>query len=135
MFCIPGILIGLIVSTLSNIPITNIISNYVNVDPKYILSFNCLFIASLLFGLIIPIISGLIPMRKALSTTLSNSLNLYFNTIDAGFVRKINHNEYGINFMTLIISLMLILISFVCLYVIPYCVVIENFPLFFTILI
>ena len=133
LFCLPGIIIGLIISTLSNIPVSNLISAYVTVDPQYLLSLNAIFISSIIFGLIIPIISGIIPLRKALSTTLSNSLNQYFNSVDEVFVKMINHNKFGINFITFIISIILIIISFVCLYVIPYCVATENFPLFFLI--
>eukprot|EP00484_Ammonia_sp_Unknown_P003457 CAMPEP_0197077108 /NCGR_PEP_ID=MMETSP1384-20130603/212450_1 /TAXON_ID=29189 /ORGANISM="Ammonia sp." /LENGTH=1442 /DNA_ID=CAMNT_0042515967 /DNA_START=143 /DNA_END=4471 /DNA_ORIENTATION=- len=133
MFCIPGIVIGLSLSTLGNIPISNLIASFVTIPPQYMLSMKSIAVSSLLFGLFIPIIAGIIPMRKALATTLSNSLNLYFNAVDQVIVQIIYHNEYGLNFATILISLVLIAISFVCLYVIPYSVATENFPLFFTV--
>ena len=134
MFCVPGIVIGLILSHLCNIVTANTISNYVSVPPQYYLSFTSMAVASMVFGLAIPLLSGVIPLRRALSATLSSSLNNSL-TGDSVIVNVINRNssKYGVNLATLCIALLLIGISFTCLYLIPYFVVNGNFPAFFTV--
>merc|ERR1719295_1262244 len=74
LFCIPGIILGLILSHLCNIVTANTIAEYVTVAPSYLLSPWAICLASAIFGLIIPLVSGIIPLRRALSATLSSSL-------------------------------------------------------------
>ena len=95
--------------------------------------YKTIIISSSIFGIIIPIISGIIPLRKALSATLQNSLNIYYNTIDQIFIKIINNNKYDINIIHFLIGILLIIIGIICLYIIPYCIVNENYYLFFTI--
>jgi len=134
LFCIPGIAGGLILSHLLHIFAADAIAEYVSVPPHYLLSFASMAVASFFFGLSIPLLSGIVPLRKALSATLSSSLNNVL-TGDSVIVNVIHRNssKYGFNAATTAMATLLITISFVCLYLIPYFVVSGNFPAFFTV--
>jgi predicted lysophospholipase L1 biosynthesis ABC-type transport system permease subunit len=88
VFSVPGIAVGLFVSFIANIPVAQLVAAYANIDPVYSFIGSAL-ISSVLVGLIMPIIANILPISRALSRTLRDSLDVYHHVISDVTVRVI----------------------------------------------
>ena len=82
----------------------------------------------------VPAASNYIPIRRALSKTLKDSLDIYHRTISDFTVRIMKLAELGISPAQTIAALTLVVLGFVAYYIAPDAFVFQNLPLFFFIM-
>lgn len=79
-FAIPGIAFGLFVAFLANIPIAITIANFAYLPADFLFNPTAILLA-LTLGLVMPIIANIVPISRALSRTLRDSLDVYHQTV------------------------------------------------------
>ena len=95
-FSIPGLALGLIVACILNYLARFIIFDYSQNTTTYALSIAAILLGMFL-GLVIPLISNIIPIQRALSKNLRDSLNLYHKTINELTVKIKRLEEIGLS--------------------------------------
>ena len=75
-FALPGLLIGMIVATVLNVAARHAIFSVALNEEHYYLSTGSV-VVGVTIGLVVPIISNIFPIRRALGQNLRNSLDLY----------------------------------------------------------
>lgn len=85
-------------------------------------------------GLILPFISNIIPIQKALSKNLRVSLDLYHRSVNELVVSIKRLEEIGLSVNQLIVSIMLVLMGILTYYIAPMSFLYKNYTLFFFIL-
>ena len=133
-YSIPGIIIGLIVAQILSLPITYAMSFYSSVHLPYHLNFGTLLLCFTL-GLVIPILSNIFPIKRALSNTLRDSLDVYHHSSQEVNVKiEKLQSVFGLSLDQMVISILMIVIGFIIYYVIPLTFIFLNISLFLTIL-
>ncbi|ORZ31776.1 FtsX-like permease family-domain-containing protein [Catenaria anguillulae PL171] len=132
-FSVPGISAGLLICFVLYTPVEYILSSFsavpmsLGLDPSAIvLGFG--------LGLGLPLVAMLVPIRRALSQTLRDALDLFHNSVNDSVVTITKLREAGINVGETIISALLVTVGFLVYYVIPLSFTFNNLPLFFRIL-
>lgn len=121
LFAVPGVCVGLFISFLLNIPVATIIGNFSSMPAHYDF-FPSAVIIALLIGLIMPFIANIVPISRALSHTLRDSLDVYHHVINDVIVKVIKLAEYGLDIWYISIVSYCILPSAFCHYVYLYVV-------------
>lgn len=132
-FSIPGIAFGLLTGFLLYIPIAYILAN-IAVAPVDITMSQTAALLAFFVGLAMPIISLLGPVRRALSNTLRDALDIYHQTNSETVVKVVKLEKLGLSPWQISVSIVLIIVGFVVYYLIPYAFTFQDFPLFFALL-
>lgn len=130
LFSIPGIIIGLVLSSLIYIPIASLLSSYIVVSIPKNLSGVALAMG-IGIGLVVPILALFIPVKRALSKTLRDALDRYHSTVNDTKVTVTKLDSIGISPTQASISILLIIFGFLIYYVIPLAFLYLNMALFF----
>jgi len=133
MFAIPGILLGWMIAFVANVPLAITIGSFARVSPIYTFVTDPL-LASLVVGLVMPLIANIVPISRALSKTLRDSLDIYHVVVSEVRVKMIRLEAIGIDLWQTSISVLLIVVGFVTFYVVPYAFTFQKLPLFLAIL-
>jgi DNA-binding IclR family transcriptional regulator len=70
-------------------------------------------------GLFVPLLSNILPIMRALSKTLRDSLDLYHRTIDEITVSVVKLEKLGLSIDQTMTALLLVVMGFVCYYLAP----------------
>eukprot|EP00004_Rigifila_ramosa_P022811 TRINITY_DN6304_c0_g1_i1.p1 TRINITY_DN6304_c0_g1~~TRINITY_DN6304_c0_g1_i1.p1 ORF type:complete len:1190 (-),score=307.13 TRINITY_DN6304_c0_g1_i1:20-3532(-) len=132
-FAIPGICFGLVVAYLTNIPATVYIASYAYVQASFQFSQKAVLVP-VLIGLFVPILSNIVPIRRALSTTLRDSLDVYHQTYNDTTVKIIRLEDLGMSLQQAVIALLLVMFGFMIYYLVPLSFVLGDLVIFFGIL-
>lgn len=135
-FAIPGIIIGILMSFGLNILFEYILAYIVTLPLQYIqYTLNWISVAiPIALGLGIPLLSNIVPIRKALAKTLRDSLDVTHQTFNETTVKMIRLEKLGLEPWQTALSILLVIIGFVVYYVIPMSFIFSDLPLFFYIL-
>eukprot|EP00003_Mantamonas_plastica_P015601 TRINITY_DN2635_c0_g2_i3.p1 TRINITY_DN2635_c0_g2~~TRINITY_DN2635_c0_g2_i3.p1 ORF type:complete len:1218 (-),score=362.13 TRINITY_DN2635_c0_g2_i3:46-3648(-) len=133
LFSIPAICIALFLCFLVGIPVSLLIADYAVLPPQFGLSSETVLLAFCL-GIIMPIISNILPIQRALGKTLRDALDLYHQSVNDSIVSVEKLEELGISGWQTAISIMMIVIGFIVYYVIPFSFLFNYLPLFLSIL-
>ncbi|KAJ3449553.1 abc transporter permease protein yxdm [Anaeramoeba flamelloides] len=131
-FAVPGIVFGLGLSGIINIPIARLLSGFARFEPRYVLSWSSTLLSGLL-GLLMPVISNIIPIRRALSNKLRDSLDLYHDTSSDISVTKIKLNRLKISLNGISMSIFMVAAGLIIYYLVPLTFVYQSFVWFFAI--
>lgn len=130
MFSIPGIIVGLLLSTIVYIPIGGFIQNYTAIQLSKLLSGAAIGMG-VGIGLFIPMLALFIPMKRALSKTLRDALDRYHTSTNDLKVTIMKLQNIGISATQAYVSLLLVVFGFLIYYVIPLSFLFLNMALFF----
>ena len=134
MFSVPGILLGILLGWVFYIPIAKYISTYTMLRPD--LGLNVVaWVLALCMGFLMPIIANVVPIKRALSSTLRDALDIYHKAVQAVSVTVKRLQDVGINRSVLILSVLVVVLGLGCYYLIPISFVESNMGLFFTVFI
>ena len=106
-FAAPGIGLGLFVAFLINIPVEQQIAGFGHVPPVYALAAEGITAAALV-GLIIPILANIVPISRALSRTLRDSLDVYHNVVSETVVTVMKVRIFRLQQLNMVLDLILI---------------------------
>ncbi|KAH3764102.1 permease family protein [Pelomyxa schiedti] len=121
-FSIPGILFAAFLASFAVMPI----------DLSF--STQAILLASLL-GLLLPIFANIFPIKRALSRTLRDALDIYHMVQSEITVKIVKLEEVGLQPWLFFLSLIIVCFGFVTYYLIPYAFTFSNYTMFFTILV
>lgn len=79
-YAIPGVALGLLFAYLINIPISDMIAEFAAVEPRYSF-FATAIILGVCIGVLMPLLSNVVPVCRAMSKTLRDSLDVYHHVI------------------------------------------------------
>ena len=133
LFAIPGIALGLMIAFLVNIPVDGFISDYAAI-PHSSAFYQSPLLLSIAVGLIMPLVANIVPISRALSRTLRDSLDVYHHVVSEVTVRIIKLADLGLDLWQTALAVLMVVIGFVTFYVVPYSFIFVNYPLFLGIL-
>ncbi len=81
-----------------------------------------------------PIIANILPISRALSRTLRDSLDVYHHVISDTVVRVMKLEKLGLDVWQSTIALLMVVVGAVTFYVIPYSFIFQNIPMFLGVL-
>jgi hypothetical protein len=129
-FSIPGLIGGLVVAYFLNVIARGIIFYYAENTTTYALSTGAI-ILGVCLGLILPLISNILPIQRALSKNLRESLDMYHRSVNELTVSIKRLEEMGFSLNQMIIAIMLVLLGGITYYVAPLSWIYGNYSLFF----
>ena len=132
-YAIPGITFGLIISQLLSAPIIYFMVQYSSVPASYLLQVDTIVLGCTL-GILMPIISNIAPIQRALSRTLRDSLDVYHQTSQQIDVQMVKLETLGLDPWQIACALMMVFVGFLIYYVVPLAFIFLNVSLFLTIL-
>ena len=132
-FAIPGLIIGFIVAAILNAITRHILYTLTNNYDSYGLSTGSILIG-LFIGTLIPLMSNIIPIQRALGKNLRASLDLYHRKVGELTVAVQKLKNYGLSVEQLILAIMLVTLGVMTYYVAPVSFLFKQYELFFLIL-
>ncbi|CEM34393.1 unnamed protein product [Vitrella brassicaformis CCMP3155] len=133
LFAIPGLSMGLLVAWLGGLIVTYFIADFSYAVFSYELHLSAILLGSSL-GLIMPVIANIVPIRRALSKTLRDALDIYHAVVSEIEVTIIKLHRLGLSPLQLLASSILVIAGFITYYLIPLSFVMRSFVFFFSIL-
>jgi ABC-type antimicrobial peptide transport system permease subunit len=133
LFAICGIGTGLFFCWLVNIPVAELIAEFAAVSPDYELDTVAVVIAAIV-GLVMPLVSNIFPIRRALTKTLRDSLDVYHHVADEVSITVVKLSQLGLSPAETVLAILLIVVGFVTFYIVPYAFTFRDFKLFLSVL-
>jgi ABC-type lipoprotein release transport system permease subunit len=118
-YAIPAIAVSVPLSYLANFPVQFGVSYYTSTPLDMSLSFVGMMIGFSV-GLAMPIVANIVPIRRALSRTLRDALDLYHSVSNESVIRIQRLEEMGVSPMQLLMAMMVSGMCFLFLYVYPW---------------
>ena len=133
LFSVPGILAGFLVCFILYVPIDVFLSLFAKIPVDVYLQ-PAAIILGVLLGVFMPILGVIIPIRRALSQTLRDSLDVYHNTVNDSIIKVQRLENIGASATETIIAILLVVIGFVVYYLVPLSFIFGDIAFFFRIL-
>ena len=130
-YAVPGVLLGQLASLALSAPITRTIDAYAKVDASAVMLPRAAQLATAL-GLVMPILATVVPMRRVLSRSLAESLDLYHQKGTETSVEVQRLESLGLSSSQTVVAVALVLAGSIVFYLIPMAFVFENFDLLFS---
>eukprot|EP00026_Physarum_polycephalum_P001035 Phypoly_transcript_01036.p1 GENE.Phypoly_transcript_01036~~Phypoly_transcript_01036.p1 ORF type:complete len:1168 (+),score=174.37 Phypoly_transcript_01036:78-3581(+) len=132
-FSIPGILFGLLFGWLIYLIVAAFIASFVNlpVDVEFTTS---AIVVAVLLGFFMPIVANIFPIRRALTHTLRDALDIYHQVRNETNVQIIRLEKLGLDPWQLVLAFCTVFFGFIIYYMVPYSFIYQNFSLFFMIM-
>jgi ABC-type antimicrobial peptide transport system permease subunit len=118
VFAVPGLILGLLSSYLLNSIIGVVIFSSTVLFSSYALTTDAIILGAAL-GLAMPLISNVLPILRALSKTLRDSLDLYHRVLNEASVQVLKLERMGLSLDQTLIALLLVIMGFVSYYLAP----------------
>ena len=133
LFSVPGILAGFLVCFILYVPIDVFLSLFAKIPVDVYLQ-PAAIILGVLLGVFMPILGVIIPIRRALSQTLRDSLDVYHNTVNDSIIKVQRLENIGASATETVIAILLVVIGFVVYYLVPLSFIFGDIAFFFRIL-
>ena len=128
VFAIPGLSLGLITAYLLNTLVAMFLFDSTVLYSSYQLAPSAIGLAFGL-GIFIPLVSNVLPIMRALSKTLRDSLDIYHRTVNEILVTVVKLEKMGISLAQTLSALLLVVMGFVSYYLIPMAFIFSNIKL------
>ena len=132
-FAIPGLIIGLTVAAILFVLVAALIADFAAADLSLLLPAEG-WIYGIAYGLLVPAIATIGPIRRALSNTLRDALDLYRSAATDVTVVVLKLAEVGLSVSQTVVAVTLIVIGFVTYYLVPLSFVLARIDIFLAIL-
>lgn len=132
-FAIPGICLGLLFAFFYTLPINQYIADYAVISVPARIDASAVATAFAL-GILMPLISNIVPISRALSGTLRDSLDVYHHVVNEMTVKMIKLSEIGLDMWQTVLALLLIVVGILTFYVVPLGFVFADLQLVFGVL-
>lgn len=153
-FSIPGILLGLIIASVLHIVVVVGVAAFASVDTLVLVMPTSAWIYGIVLGIVIPAVANIVPIRRALTNTLRDALDLYHSSTQDVIVKVQNLAKLGLSPtqvcflgirvsakrslrmlpLQLAVAILLVVIGFVTYYLVPLAFVLRDFALFLGVL-
>lgn len=133
LFAIPGILVGVLLGWVIYLPIGSYIASFSSYGLDMSLNSTAVILAVVL-GFVMPIIANVVPIKRALSNTLRDALDIYHQVTSTVRVSVMKLETIGLSPIVLACSIVCVVCGFVAYYLIPMSFTFSDMSMFFTIL-
>jgi ABC-type antimicrobial peptide transport system permease subunit len=131
-FALPGIALGLLFAFLLGASLEMLMTYVTGFNAEYTPPLGWIFASAL--GLLVPAISSVGPIRRALRSTLRDSLDVYHSVNQQTNLVVMKLQEMGLAGWQTSLALLMIVVGFMVYYVLPFAFQYKNLPLFFGVL-
>ncbi|KNE73088.1 hypothetical protein AMAG_17243 [Allomyces macrogynus ATCC 38327] len=132
-FSVPAIGLGLLVCVILYVPVEFFLSSFAAVPMALQLDPSAWGLGIGL-GLILPLVGMLVPIRRALTQTLRDALDIYHHVVFDSIVTIKRLTDLGINIGETILALLLVGVGFMVYYMVPVAFIFNDTGLLFRIL-
>lgn len=132
LFSVPGVLLGLFGAFLAFIPIGAALSGFTRIALPLMLSPSAIAMG-VIVGFVMPLVSLISPVQRALSKTLRDALDVYHNAVNDVTVTITKLENLGISPLQATISVLMVTFGFVIYFLVPMSFIFLNLALFFNI--
>jgi len=129
IFSIPAILLSFVIAYFINIVVSICIFHKISMAGSYFIN-PIGFAYGLSIGITMPVLSNILPIKRALSKSLRDGLNLLRRTINDVTVNIVKLENMGISLPQLIAAISLVICGFLAYYVVPLSIYYQNFEAF-----
>lgn len=135
-FSLPAIGLALLAAFIAFLPIIAVIAEFALLPEwgRYIWLDGAAIATGVVLGLVMPFVALIGPVRRAMSRTLRDALDLFHQVQSETTVTVIKLENLGLSPWQVTVSLMMVVMGFIVYYVIPYTFTFDELPLFFIIL-
>eukprot|EP00760_Papus_ankaliazontas_P012547 PhM_4_TR15359/c0_g1_i1/m.42023 len=134
-FTIPAVLLALLILYLANVVAELALEDLTKISPRFNEIPVYVLLVPAMTGLVVPVLSNIIPVRKALSKSLRESLDLYHVQNNETMVSVTKLENVGIAPWQTVLGILLVVFGFVVYYLIPYSFIFSQLFLFFLLMI
>ncbi len=132
-FALPGLFMGLLLAYAINAAIAYVFFSGALLVSSYEMASSAMIIGFAL-GIFIPVFSNYIPIQRALSKTLKDSLDIYHRVVTETTIIVMRLESIGLSPYMFLIAVELIFIGVLCYYMVPQAFLSSNIGLFLAIL-
>ena len=132
-FAIPGLFMGLVMAASLNGGLRDVLFTLAGNSSTYMLSVSSICIGVAL-GILLPLLSNIIPIQRALGKNLRASLDLYHRSIGELTIQIKSLKDMGLSVNQLIVALLLVVMGVLTYYVAPTAFFFKHYGIFFGIL-
>jgi hypothetical protein len=130
-FTVPSLVLGIALAQLASLVALSYLYDFIGAERNFAMNSFAVSLA-LTVGIAMPIIGSYVPTRRALQTSLSDSLDVYKQAAVAVSVVATRLESLGVSSAQLAVGMGLVFIGFVVYLLIPYAFVVRDFDLMFT---
>jgi len=132
-YALPAWVIGLIVAQIGYTFLQKILMKLVSIQLSSLLSWEGCLLSSAL-GLLVPIVSAILPIKAALGTNLHDALDNRHSKVKAVAISMERNTIAGVSSLTITLGCIMTIFGFVCYYLFPLSIVYKNITLMFNIM-
>ena len=133
LFSVPGILLGFLVAFIIYVPIEVFLATYATLPLEAYLQPSAI-ILGVVIGIVMPLVGVILPIRRALSQTLRDALDVYHNVMNDSIIRVQRLESMGASVSETIVAIVLVVVGVVVYYLVPLSFIFNNIAFFFRIL-
>lgn len=125
-FSVPGLLLALCITSILNVLVSYIIYLYSYGELQFYISSSPLLLG-IGVGLLMPTISNIMPIKKALSRSIRDALDIFHNSINDISVKIVKLESWGLDPVQSVFGFVMVSAGVIIYYIIPSTFLFENF--------
>lgn len=133
-YSLPGIIIGLLITFVATIPVAVYLASF-TATPIVLGIQSSALALGLCLGLFLPFIGIIVPIRRALTQTLRDALDVYHNVVFDTAPQLQSLQRIGFELNETVISLVVLGLGLMVFYFLPLSFILQNNDLLFNILV
>eukprot|EP00759_Apiculatamorpha_spiralis_P001282 PhF_6_TR10442/c0_g1_i4/m.16523 len=134
-FAIPAVAVALLLAYIANAIAEGQLESLTKIPPRYNAVPSYTVILPAVAGIVVPVVSNIVPVRSALSKSLRDSLDRYHTTTNEVSVSIVKLQDLGIAPWQTVLGILLIIGGFMVYYLVPYSFIFDQLFLFFLLMI
>ncbi len=83
---------------------------------------------SIVIGVLMPLFANIVPISRAFSSELRDSLDVFHNTVNDVTVKIAKLSEMGVSLSQTCIAVLCIVFGFITFYIVPYAFLFQDIP-------
>lgn len=128
-FAVPGVVIGLLVAYFVNNCTAYFIATYTGLDIEFALNPWAAFLG-IIVGVIMPLLAIYVPIKRALTQNLRDSLDLYHRIVSGLSIAILKLEKLGLSPPQLVCAVLFVVIGFMTYYIVPLAFMMGKFEIF-----
>lgn len=133
VFSIPGLAVGLIVSSIFNIVIRYFVFSFTVSSTSYFLATLSL-ILGLVVGIVMPFVTNFFTVKRAMQKQIRDALDIFHNSINDTMVNIRRLESFGVSPFTLGLGILLVVFGIMTYYLAPASFLFKRMDIFFFII-
>ncbi|CBZ27182.1 permease-like protein [Leishmania mexicana MHOM/GT/2001/U1103] len=133
-FTVPGTAFGVLLACAANAILERMLANFTMAPARLGNVPIAAIVIGILMGLLLPLVATYSPVKKALSSSLRDALNIYRQVYNEAHVKAIRLEEMGLSMWQVFLGVFLVFAGFLVYYLMPLSFIFSNMMMFFILL-